>query len=130
MTEHQFRRMGTDFWGAPPAPPEREAPPEGPAAEEPEETAASAGEEASSAPEPEKIEDILAELDGYIGLTEVKKEVRDLISLVKVHQLRRENGLPVEGTVFAHGVLRQSGHGQDHRGPHHGPGVPRLGDPL
>ena len=96
MTEHQFRRMGTDFWGAPPAPPEREAPPEGPAAEEPEETAASAGEEASSAPEPEKIEDILAELDGYIGLTEVKKEVRDLISLVKVHQLRRENGLPVE----------------------------------
>ena len=36
-----------------------------------------------------------AELDGYIGLEAVKKEVRSLINLVRVHQMRRENQLPV-----------------------------------
>ena len=43
---------------------------------------------------PEKIEDLLAELDGYIGLTAIKKEVRSLINMVTVHKLRKENGLP------------------------------------
>ena len=43
----------------------------------------------------ERDEDLLAELDGYIGMEAVKKEVRSLINLVRVHQMRRENQLPV-----------------------------------
>ena len=38
--------------------------------------------------EPEKIEDLLAELDSYVGLTEVKEEVKGLINLAKVYTLR------------------------------------------
>ena len=43
----------------------------------------------------EKIEDLVAELDSYIGLTEVKEEVKELINLAKVYALRRKNDLPV-----------------------------------
>jgi hypothetical protein len=47
----------------------------------------------------EPVEDLLAELDGLIGLQPVKDEVRRLTALLRVHQLRRERGLPVvEGT--------------------------------
>ncbi len=45
-------------------------------------------------PPPESMEDLRKELDGYIGLEVVKKEVRSLIDLVKVHKMRRENDLP------------------------------------
>lgn len=51
------------------------------------------GEEA--APPPEKVEDLLAELDELCGLDQVKKDVRSLINLVKVRRLRQENGLSV-----------------------------------
>lgn len=54
--------------------------------------------EKTAAPEketpPEKLEDLLAELDSYIGLEAVKREVRSLTNLVKVHQLRRQQELP------------------------------------
>ena len=43
---------------------------------------AKAGEEA--APEPEKLEDVLAELDALCGLDKVKEDVKSLINLVKV----------------------------------------------
>lgn len=98
MTEHNLRRMGTDFWGTP-------------APARPPETAGTSREETSTgsekqreaektaAPEketpPEKLEDLLAELDSYIGLEAVKREVRSLTNLVKVHQLRRQQELPV-----------------------------------
>lgn len=42
----------------------------------------------------ENIDDLLAELDSYIGLGEVKKEVRSLINMAKVYKLRRDNDLP------------------------------------
>ena len=95
MAEHSLSRMGTDFWGNPksPAPPAEETPKE----PEPKPSAADsqmkekAGEEVK---EPEKIEDLKAELDSYIGLEAVKQEVRNLINLVTVHQLREKNGLP------------------------------------
>ena len=98
MTEHNLRRMGTDFWGtpAPARPPEtagtsREETPTVPEKQrEPEKTAAP--EEKTP---PEKLEDLLAELDSYIGLEAVKREVRSLTNLVKVHQLRRQQELPV-----------------------------------
>ena len=105
LTEHNLRRMGTDFWGAPPAP-EAKAP------KEPGGTAPASSQEKPNAPEapqaaggtagpqkeafpPEKLEDLQKELDSYIGLSAVKKEVRNLIDLVKIHQLREKNGLPV-----------------------------------
>lgn len=41
------------------------------------------------------LDALLADLDGLIGLTEVKKDVKSLINLIKVHSLREEYGLPV-----------------------------------
>ena len=95
MTENRLNRMGEDFWGTPQQP-------EAPAAEEPKQnTAASTGNDDTNAPEtetppPEKIEDLQAELDGYIGLEDIKKEVKNLINMVRVHQMRKENELPTE----------------------------------
>ena len=98
MTEHNLRRMGTDFWGTPE--PEHPVKPDGTSGEEipavpgkqseREKAAASAAETP-----PEKLEDLLAELDSYIGLEAVKREVRSLVNLVKVHQMRRQQDLPV-----------------------------------
>ncbi|MDO4491636.1 MAG: AAA family ATPase [Lachnospiraceae bacterium] len=41
----------------------------------------------------ETVETLLAELNSMTGLTEVKKEVNNLINLMKVQKLRRENGM-------------------------------------
>jgi len=46
-------------------------------------------------PEPEKLEDVLAELDALCGLDKVKQDVKSLINLVKVRKLREQAGLPV-----------------------------------
>ena len=101
MTENRLSRMGDDFWGTPAPTTEKKAP-DAPAPKKKDggapAAAASAGEgdgAAAEAPPPEKIKDLLAELDGYVGLAEVKREVKDLINMVRIHQLRRENGLPV-----------------------------------
>ena len=106
LTEHNLRRLGSDFWGASPSPeaktpevPSKPAEPQRPETPRQGEGAVStetaqAGGEAPETP-PEKLEDLQKELDGYIGLAAVKKEVRNLIDLVKVHQLREKNGLPV-----------------------------------
>ena len=45
-------------------------------------------------PPKEDILDLLAELDSYIGLSEVKKEVKNLINMAKVYKLRLDNDLP------------------------------------
>ena len=52
------------------------------------------GEEEVPAPEKEKLEDVLAELDELCGLEKVKADVHSLINLVKVRKLRQEAGLP------------------------------------
>ena len=41
------------------------------------------------------FEELMAELDELVGLDEVKKDVKNLINLVKVRKLRQENDLPV-----------------------------------
>ena len=101
MTEHNLSRMGSDFWGAPAPAPGSGAPESKTAAPEAKadggtEKAAEAAADGTdqAAPPPEKLEDLQAELDGYIGLARVKREVKTLVNLVKVHQMRKENGLP------------------------------------
>jgi len=89
MTENNVNRMASDFWGNP-------QPQKGtPSAEAPVETKpeGEAKEEAEVLP-PEKMEDLLAELDGYTGLAAVKEEVHNLINMVQVYKMREENGLP------------------------------------
>lgn len=53
------------------------------------------GAQGQSAPPAEKLEDLLAELDGLCGLEKVKQDVKSLINLVKVRRLRQQAGLPV-----------------------------------
>ena len=109
MTEHNLSRMGTDFWGAPapekktpaaPAPEQETPPPEekGVAGNKPERGAEAPQKEPSAeTPPKENMEDLQRELDSYVGLTAVKREVKDLINLATVEQLRRQHGLPTAG---------------------------------
>lgn len=47
-------------------------------------------------PEPEKsLDELLAQLDELCGLEKVKKDVKSLINLVKIRELREKEGLPV-----------------------------------
>lgn len=102
MTENNVRRTGSDFWGTPfqdvgkaptapgkPAEPEKPVPPTADA-----KPGDAAPEKAEELPPPEKIEDLLAELDTYIGLNVVKDEVHDLINMVQVYKLREQHDLP------------------------------------
>lgn len=52
----------------------------------------------------ETIESILDELDGLIGLTEIKGEVRSLINFVKINELRKSKGLPAV-SISLHSVF-------------------------
>ena len=44
---------------------------------------------------PRPIEELLAELDGLVGLAPVKSEVKLVANLIRVQNLRKERGLPV-----------------------------------
>ena len=46
------------------------------------------------------LEEALAELDGLIGLAEVKEEVRKLVNLVRVRKMRQERGMSVPPMSF------------------------------
>ena len=110
MTRNNMRRMGADFWGSPADAGKPQATPDASKTATPGDTsqatpdasktatpggaAQSPAEKTEEVPPPESMEDLQKELDGYIGLQAVKKEVRSLIDLVKVHKMRRENGLP------------------------------------
>lgn len=50
--------------------------------------------EAEKSPEKPDLDKLLEELDGLVGLEEIKKNVRSLINLAKVRKLREEHGLP------------------------------------
>lgn len=54
----------------------------------------SSEKEEEKLPEKENIEDLKKELDTYIGLEEVKKEVKNLINMATVYKLRLDNKLP------------------------------------
>ena len=110
MTQNNLNRMGSDFWGAPLTPdapksaaPKQDVPkanaPKSADGAKPNKSAASTGadgkkEEEAPLPPPEKIEDLKKELDSYIGLGEVKREVNNLINMATVFKRREEAGLP------------------------------------
>ncbi|HTJ76706.1 MAG TPA: AAA family ATPase [Acidimicrobiales bacterium] len=58
-------------------------------------TAAPPVEAAEPAKPPRPIEELLAELDGLVGLAAVKAEVKLATNLLRVERLRTERGLPV-----------------------------------
>ena len=102
MTERNLRSVNSDFWGTPLSPAEK--PGEKAAPKTPDKTPGKAPEKKSGGPElpsetpeplpKEDMKDLLAELDGYIGLQTVKEEVHNLINMASVYQLRRQHDLP------------------------------------
>ena len=104
MTEHNLSRMGADFWGTPtpekhvPVAPlpekEKRIPPADGGEKKAPEAADQKQEDTAKAPPKENIEDLQKELDSYVGLSAVKREVKDLINLAAVERLRRQHGLP------------------------------------
>jgi stage V sporulation protein K len=91
LINNSMRRVGDDLWGAPPAAkaPEKPEAPRPKAAPAPEKPA-----EAEELPPPEDIEALKKELNEYIGLAGIKKEVNNLINMVTVYNLRRQHNLP------------------------------------
>ncbi len=54
------------------------------------------GDEKSEAEEKKPdFDELMAQLDSLVGLDDVKKDIKNLMNLVKVRRLRRENGLPI-----------------------------------
>jgi len=105
MTQTNLRRIADDLWGMPtlqsggtPAVKEPGASisPEAPTQAASAAPAAVQVVQKQGEEPPEKIDDLKKELEGYIGLTVIKKEVQSLINLVTVQKLRKENDLPVE----------------------------------
>ena len=95
MTERNLRSMDTDFWGTPLMEKKTNQPPISGKSEKPaSQTQAAKPEEKEEIPPKEKIEDLLAELDSYVGMDAIKTEVRSLINMVQVYKLRREHDLP------------------------------------
>ena len=95
MTERNLRSMDTDFWGTPLMEKKTNQPPISEKSEKPvSQTQAAKPEGKEEIPPKEKIEDLLAELDSYVGMDAIKTEVRSLINMVQVYKLRREHDLP------------------------------------
>lgn len=78
---------------APDTPAPQDTGTDAPAAPVPESAEPAAPQEPAQ-PEP-TVEELLAELDGLVGLEDVKKDVRSLINLMKIRKLRQEQALSV-----------------------------------
>ena len=101
MTEQNLRRIGSDLWGTETKTPATPVPDHSqkPAAPKTAEETGKAGgptetKTEKEAPVREDMEALQKELDGYIGLANIKTEVRSLINMAKVYQRRREMDLP------------------------------------
>ena len=98
MTERNLRSMDTDFWGTPFMEKKTDQPPKPDKSEKPQkpapQTQAEKPGEKEEIPPKEKIEDLLAELDSYVGMDAIKEEGRSLSNMVQVYKLRREHDLP------------------------------------
>jgi len=98
MSESSLNRMNEDFWGAPKSPFDTKGSDAAKTDNKQPPTATSGGDggekKEEELPPPEKIEDLKAELDSYIGLAEIKKEVNNLINMATVFKRRQEAELP------------------------------------
>ena len=88
MTENNLKRMDNDFWGTPFANVGKSDAPAAPGSGEARKDQPPTSDGNEKEPEvreeelpPEPIEDLLAELDSYIGLEAIKEEVRNLIKV-------------------------------------------------
>lgn len=102
LINNNMRRMADDFWGTPDNTP---AKPNNPSSKKlcqdenkkqpvrENEVKQPSTEDTMENTPPEKIEDLKAELNELIGLEGVKKEVNNLINMVTIYNLRRQNGL-------------------------------------
>ena len=98
MAKRNLRSVYNDFY--PDAQPEAPAPKQPDAPAKPAATAASTGDgkpnttaKAEETPK-ESMDDLMKELNGYIGLTTVKEQVDQLVHWIEIAKLRKEHGLP------------------------------------
>jgi len=111
MTENNIRRLSSDIWGNTGADGTEKSVKKGASAVEipkngmdkTSETLAKASDSGDGTvprqkeeenPPKESIEDLKKELDSYIGLENVKKEVKNLINMAAVYKMRKDNDLP------------------------------------
>lgn len=98
MAKRNLRSVYNDFY--PDAQPDAPAPKQPDAPAKPAATAASMGDgkpnTTAKAEEPpkESMDDLMKELNGYIGLTTVKEQVDQLVHWIEIAKLRKEHGLP------------------------------------
>lgn len=91
LLNNNIRRMSDDFWGTPiPAKPKQS---DNPSAVKASNEVQPEKNDNHDAEPPEKIEDLRGELNELIGLEGIKREVNNLINMVTIHNLRKENGL-------------------------------------
>ena len=90
LINNNMRRMSDDFWGNPTT--KNEKSPDAPTATEQKCATEASAEEVPVQP-PENIDDLKAELNELIGLEGIKREVNNLINMVTIHNLRKQNGL-------------------------------------
>ena len=91
LINSNIRRMSDDLWGSP-APDSKSGKQNEKESPAPEQKVAEDAAEKESEP-PEQIEDLKKELDELIGLEGIKREVNNLINMVTVYNLRKQNGL-------------------------------------
>lgn len=48
----------------------------------------------------ESLEELLAELNELIGLDNIKKDINDMVNLIKIRNMRKENNLPITNMSF------------------------------
>ncbi len=104
LVNNNLKNLADDIWGTPaPKPPTPRSPkepeagkapaPVSPAPDAARQQAAGTQPEAEEETPPEDINDLKAELNELIGLEGVKREVNNLINIVTVYKLRKQNGL-------------------------------------
>lgn len=92
LINSSMRRMSDDFWGNPATKTAQDRKTNEPPAAAEKHSDETPVAEVSEQP-PENIEDLKAELNELIGLEGIKREVNNLINMVTVHNLRKQNGL-------------------------------------
>lgn len=100
MTSNNLKRLSDDLWGLPTLQTEMGVEESTDASETIHGALQTSQEKTEPKAEeqqpPEDIQTLKKELNEYIGLNSVKKEVESLINLVTVQSLRKQNDLPVE----------------------------------